>query len=452
MQNIIAVVTTHPGDDCQCPPDSESLNVHQWFTELQQRIAAFQDVHIVIDTEFGPCDFFRTQMQRAEFADSIGAQVATELTTIAEEYRPLFGFKKDQTYGNLGSWQSVDSTDSYNTSHIKLGKRPYDPQKDAKNPISYFSLSPPVQAKVYCATFRVLHYISGQPRNEDFIFPLYLFQNPADTYGQCANTIEDERALLRYMAEIWCQLLEKAARVYSWGSIDITLPLEWFVLNDVFVITLKRRNQILTRLGWKIGGETKFVPGPQNIYHNVTTSLCSPVEKGLQKSIDHWIGNESAAKLLCFEDLDLLYALSSKMSTDDKMPDTNPDYQKLTFCKFDRLCEAVSDSSLLKYNHRDVVLVCKLLRKFCTMITDSQDQAYQPKFRSIHNRQMEHIYEGDCDSSVPVTLVCCRPPSTSVASVSTTQNMYCINSSGTLPMHSSVTQNMYYINSSIVYI
>jgi hypothetical protein len=391
-------------------------------------------------------------MQRAEFADSIGAQAATELTTIAEEYRPLFGFKKDQIYGNLGSWQSVDSTDSYNTSHIKLGKRPYDPQNDAKKPISYSSLSPPVQAKVYCATFRVLHYISGQPRNEDFIFPLYLFQNPADTYGQCANTIEDERALLRYMAEIWCQLLEKAARVYSWGSIDITLPLEWFVLNDVFVITLKRRNQILTRLGWKIGSETKFVAGPQNIYHNVTTSLCSPARKGLQDSIDHWIVNKSAAKLLCFEDLDLLYALSSKMSTDDKMPDTNPDYQKLTFCKFDRLCEAVSGSSLLKYNHRDVVLVCKLLRIFCTMITVSQDQLYQPKFRGIHNRQMEDIYEGDCDSSVPVTLVCCIPPITSVASVSTTQNMYCINSSGTLPMHSSATQNMYYINSSIVYI
>ncbi len=79
MQNIIAVVTTHPGDHCQCPPDSESLNVHKWFTDLKKRIAAFQNVHIVIDTEFGPCDFFRTQMQRAEFAASIGAQAATEL-------------------------------------------------------------------------------------------------------------------------------------------------------------------------------------------------------------------------------------------------------------------------------------------------------------------------------------------------------------------------------------
>ncbi len=46
----------------------------------------------MIDTEFGPCDFFRTQMQSAEYAVSIGAQAAT----------------------NLGGWQSVDSTDSHN--------------------------------------------------------------------------------------------------------------------------------------------------------------------------------------------------------------------------------------------------------------------------------------------------------------------------------------------------
>jgi hypothetical protein len=236
--------------------------------------------------------------------------------------------------------------------------------------------------------------------------------------------------------------------------INITLPLEWFVLNDVFAITLDRRNAILNRLGWeKIGNVPRFVSKPHNIYHNVTTSLCSQEQgkgKGVQDSINSWMQNAiSAAKLLSFEDFDLLYALSSKMSTDDKMPDTNPDYDKLTFCKFDRLCEAVSECSLLKYNHRDVVIVCKLLRFFCTMITGNNDMTYQPKFRSIHNEQMQDIYEGDCDSSVPVTLVCFTPLCTSV---STTQNMYCINSSGTLPISSSAAQNMYYINSSIVYI
>jgi hypothetical protein len=155
-------------------------------------------------------------------------------------------------------------TDPCNASHKNLGRAPHDDDKDAENTISYSSLSPPVQAKVCrrpykqkCtvtvprSVFCTKHYCNGEEQNEDFIFR-YVFQKPTDTYGQCANTNEDERALLKYMAEIWCLLLEKAERVYAWGTIEITLPSEWFVLSDVFAITLDRRNALLQRLGWQI--------------------------------------------------------------------------------------------------------------------------------------------------------------------------------------------------------
>jgi hypothetical protein len=102
-------------------------------------------------------------------------------------------------------------TDPYNASHKNLGRAPHDDDKDAENTISYSSLSPPVQAKVHsnCATFRVLHYCNGEEQNEDFIFR-YVFQKPTDTYGQCANTNENERALLKYMAEIWLSFAGKS--------------------------------------------------------------------------------------------------------------------------------------------------------------------------------------------------------------------------------------------------
>jgi hypothetical protein len=101
------------------------------------------------------------------------------------------------------------------------------------------------------------------------------------------------------MAEIWCLLLRKAERVYAWGTIDITLPLDWFVSNDVFAFTLERRNALLQRLGWQVVQqhqyteyvcfETKFMPAPDNIFHNVTTSLRSNDGRtGLQDSIDSW--------------------------------------------------------------------------------------------------------------------------------------------------------------------
>jgi hypothetical protein len=114
---------------------------------------------------------------------------------------------------------------------------------------------------------------------------------------------------------------------------------------------------------------------------------------------------KKSEKLLSFEDLDLVYSLSSKMSTDAKMLDAQADYQKLTFCKFDILCEALSQYSLLKYNHRDIVLVCKLLRRFCSMIKQNNDETYHLNFRQIYNIAMEDIYEGDYDASAPVTLL-----------------------------------------------
>ncbi len=37
-------------------------------------------------------------------------------------------------------------------------------------------------------------------------------------YEQCTNTNEDEREILKCMADVWCLLLEQAERVYALGD------------------------------------------------------------------------------------------------------------------------------------------------------------------------------------------------------------------------------------------
>jgi hypothetical protein len=116
----------------------------------------------------------------------------------------------------------------------QLRKRSYNKYIDAQKLLSYNRLTSHVQAKVrlrlllnvalcHVPCFALLNYCNGEAQNEDFVFPLYLFQNPADMYEQCANTNEDERELLKCTADILLSVAGKSRACVRFGGLSISL-------------------------------------------------------------------------------------------------------------------------------------------------------------------------------------------------------------------------------------
>jgi hypothetical protein len=407
MQTVIAVVAEQ----------SESINVHNWFLALEQRINAFQNVHIVMDIEYAPSIQFLKRLQDPQFANSIGAQQMLQSTNplVCEYDPPLYVCAQPTQFGTLGQLPNAD-INVYNTSHDKLCRRHYT-EEDAKDALVYNMITQPVGASVKCATFRVLHYLGdGRPKTEDFLFPFYLYENAEDGENGMQNMKKNNCAPLKYMAHIWHLLLQKANRVYAWGTIDITLPLDWFVLHDVFEFTLTKAHTLLRKLGWQVEKENDYIKPKfeghkqtsKSVFHNLQTSLCGHGKKmkKLQASVDFWMPvSRDGKKLLDFSDLDLMFAMSNRATLEEKIP-TETKSSQMIFSTFDRLCESVFRCSLLQYNHRDVVLVCKLLSHCCRQLDT------HPALSKIYIPEMEAMNTADVDASVQVTLVCFVEPAT----------------------------------------
>jgi hypothetical protein len=128
MQTVIAVVAEQ----------SESINVHNWFLALEQRINAFQNVHIVMDIEYAPSIKFLKRLQDSGFANSIGAQqmIQSSNELVSDYTPPLYVCKQPKhSFGTLGKLAETVMIQMYNTSHDKLFQRHYT-EADAKKPLA----------------------------------------------------------------------------------------------------------------------------------------------------------------------------------------------------------------------------------------------------------------------------------------------------------------------------
>ena len=84
-----------------------------------------------------------------------------------------------------------------------------------------------------------------------------------------------------------------------------------------------------------------------------------------------------------------------------RVPDTSTSNEQITFCDFDRVCRVIAEHSWLKYNHREVVLVCKILRHWDT-------HGGNERLQKIRDHNIQHFCDADTDASVQVTLVWCN--------------------------------------------
>lgn len=397
MQCVTAVVS------------KRGVDQERWFQEQIQRITKFERVQIVLDVEFGPGDFFRRNMATAEFAEAVGGNITIQAQT---EYSSLqqaapHVFTQSHSMGTLGSLAlKSEYIEKYNASRSKLQKAPYN-SAQAKEQLTYKTISWPVQTKVVCAAFRVLHLEDQKFKNEDFIFPFYFFETSGDDIDSCHND-EALKEQLRYMAQIWCLLLRKAERVYSWGTVDITLPLEWFVLHKEFGISNQDRKTLLKKLGWKLhesdSNNEKVFTAEYNSTCTTNNSVFHSLpffskQKKLQNAANVILGQQSETrKLLTFDEFELFYALLLHMSLVKKVPDTHSSDTLLTFSGFDRQCEAIAQHSLLQYVHRDVVLVCKILQYWAQTAQNLSDT---DRLKKIIDSSMEHF----CATDTHMTLV-----------------------------------------------
>jgi len=112
-----------------------------------------------------------------------------------------------------------------------------------------------------------------------------------------------------------------------------------------------------------------------------------------------WPPPHTPARGRMWRDLDLMFAMSNRATFVEKMP-TETKSSQMIFSTFDKLCQSVFGCSLLEYNHRDVVLVCKLLLHCCRQLDA------HPELRKIYTKEMEDMNTADADASVQVTLVC----------------------------------------------
>ena len=372
-----------------------------WYQTTLKRIERFEGVELVLDTEFGPCALILDKLQNETFARNLGAdQLRPSTNALVRHHTPkLCVCGENQQFGTVGNLEKVGLRAEYDTSRQKLGKR----KGENAEKLSYNTSSAPYCVRLWCGAMRVMCACDGQPIAEDWIFPWYIWQSSHTHYGACANTA-DQKQFLKYMAMIWCALLSKAVRIYSWGSIDITLPLDWFVQNNY--IALDRRNLMLKQFGWNIkwwtdqSQRTYYEPHfdskkqtATSIYHNLQSSLRCPQGSSLQACVNYWMtrpgANASAQtdmdKLLRFEDLDLMYAIGNHTPISELLPQTSND-ARMIFSTFDQKCSDLAQFSLPRYNHQDVVLVCKLMR-VCGLLRDS-DSKLRASLGGIYNAGM----------------------------------------------------------------
>ena len=106
------------------------------------------------------------------FIDTVPATQAQTDYHFLQEAVPRV-FTHSHQMGTLGSLAlRSEYMKRYNASRSKLQKLPYTSAKH-KHQLAYKTMSWPVQTKVVCAAFRVLHFEDHRFKNEDFIFPFY---------------------------------------------------------------------------------------------------------------------------------------------------------------------------------------------------------------------------------------------------------------------------------------
>jgi hypothetical protein len=304
-----------------------------------------------------------------------------------------------QHNGNVFTYLFQSRIYSYN----KLRKQYEDKKKQW-----YSSSSGPVWARLYSTVFWI--YVeddNGERQTHKLVFPWYIYQNEKKTFLQMkkdndqgipnANSTQEEQKLLKLMAKCWVELISNAQHVIAWSSnaIDITLPLEWFALNEVFKITNDQRIAVLRNMGWSkksdaYPGDLTFSKTDSSKYIDLSAAFAADKEsRKLENAARKWLirdGSElkkshtdNAFKLLNFAALDMLFAVAendmnvSRMLCYPNKVFDEFDYDKLIFSRYDDLCAHLTQrrgkvndkptegTSLLKYNDMDVCLMHELM-------------------------------------------------------------------------------------------
>jgi len=391
----------------------------------------FKRYVIATDSEFGPSWPARNHSEQ---------EISVSKTEVHPKYKNgVFKYKALQDVNHL----KVENQKSGNFVTYFIQSRRYSAHKLRKKPATkaqwYGSSSGPVWARLYSTVFWIYVEDNGERQTHKLVFPWYIYENEKKTFLQMrqdnnegipnANSTVKEQKLLQLMAKCWVELISHAQLVIAWSSnaIDITLPLEWFALNDVFEISNDQRIAVLRNMGWS--EKNKSYPGDlmfskKNPTKYIDLSAAFVEDRNLEDAARKWLTRtpDDAFKLLDFAALDKLFAAAEDgMTVHQKLcyPDHEFDYDKLIFSRYDLVCahlterhDRVNDrfrvregSSLLKYNDTDVCLMHELMaidkrpKKLAEIVPFMYDENDSFKYK-LPNREDNPLVFADLHNDV----------------------------------------------------